>query len=287
MQFTRTVKECVNRCAQLRQQGGDMRTRPLDRLNLGRKITNFERAGNRSRQAVQSLESLPNSFQPASEAVAAASQVFGERSAKNLRIEDNRILSHVGQGPRAVHAIAALCQPLCHVPCHAEGLRPALAKVRLGEYDLSLRRTDRVVTQHMPTIDSISDACDRVVSDWAPSRYWIGRGVDVREHSPHVSRIPQASKLGESRVQRRHLDMHAPLRNICHQPQKGRRHAASRCFGLYLFKTDDFFLMLCVCLCSPGYGNRSNLLPLRAFSVRDKGDVMGRDLASGLESHLL
>ena len=70
--WPRTVEECLNRSAQLRQQGVQVRACPLDRSNLGHKITGFERSGNCCRQAVQSVESRPDSFQPASEAIGAA-----------------------------------------------------------------------------------------------------------------------------------------------------------------------------------------------------------------------
>src|SRR5437016_7547317 len=135
-----------------------MTTRPRDRLNLGRKITNVERAGNCTRQAVQSVESRPGSLQATSKAVAGAPQVAGKGRAENSRVKDNRVFDHIRNRPNGIHTLSTLCQPVCCPICHAEGLCPALAGVKLGEYGLCLYRIYWVVAHRPSTAPGGSSA---------------------------------------------------------------------------------------------------------------------------------
>src|SRR2546429_3393236 len=204
VQFTRTVEECLNRCAQLRQQRRDMTTRPRDRLNLGRKITNVERAGNCTRQAVQSVESRPGSLQATSKAVAGAPQVAGKGRAENSRVKDDRVFDHIRNRPNGIHTVSTLCQPVCCPICYAEGLCPALARVKLGEYGLCLYRIHWIVAQHVPFTGSLWDRANGVLADSTLLQSCISRSDGLVEHSRHVNRIHPPIKLGHSRVRRRH-----------------------------------------------------------------------------------
>ena len=106
----------------------------------------------------------------------------------------------------------------------------------------------------------------------------------VREHSTHVLRIREADQLGESCVQRRHQDPHGPLGKIRHELPEGCRQATAYRLGLYLGKSDRFFVPIFVCICSPGYSDRANVI-LAALCVH-KRVVIGNDPTVRFESCL-
>src|SRR5256884_1617777 len=285
VQFTRTVEECLNRCAQLRQQRRDMRTSPRDRLNLDCKITNLERAGNCTRQAVQSVESRTGSLQATSKAVAGAPQVAGKGRAENSRVKDDGVFDHIRNRPKGIHTVSTLCQPVCCPICPAEGLCPALAGVKLGEYGLCLYRIHWIVAQHVPFTGSISDRCNCEIVDSPLIRSCISRSGGLREHSAHVMRTRHTNKLGESRVQRRDTDMHVPLRIIRRELLEWRHHAVAHRLGLHLRKIDRFFVPIRISIRAPGYCDGANTIFLRSPGAHSNIKI-GRQLAPGPESHV-
>src|ERR1700746_3813386 len=116
-------------------------------------------------------------------------------------------------------------------------------------------------------------------------RRWLTGLVGVGQHGAHVTRVRQASKLGESGIQRRDLDTHAPSGKIRHQLQEGCRHRVALRLG---HRLDDIGPPICARIRSPGYrygANAIRLLRLPAFAVNTRV-VVSRELAAGLESYL-
>src|SRR2546428_11343556 len=102
-------------------------------------------------------------------------------------------------------------EPVCHVLRTPEGPRPPLAGVRLREYSPSVRRVQRVVAQHVAIAGAVADRGDGIPVGPGLIQCYTTRRVSGREHVAYVPRIQQANELGELRVQRRDLKMHAPL----------------------------------------------------------------------------
>ena len=78
----------------------------------------------------------------------------------------------------------------------------------------------------------IADSGDGVPAGPGLIRCSITRRVGAREHIAHVPRIRYAHELGEARVQRRDLKMHAPLRQIRRELPERCRHALAKRLGL-------------------------------------------------------
>src|SRR5207245_2179734 len=97
---------------------------------------------------------------------------------------------------------------------YVEGVRSLLPGVKLREYNPSLCRVQRVVAQHVATAGEVADRGDGIPIGLGLIRCCTTRRVSGREHVAHVPRIEQANELGELRVQRRDLNMHAPLRQL-------------------------------------------------------------------------
>src|SRR5437764_1017939 len=78
--------------------------------------------------------------------------------------------------------------------------------------------------------------------------------------------------------------MHAPVAKLRPELLEWERHATAYRFGLNLGKNSRLFVRICLCIWSPSYSDRANVMSFGAFGI-NKRVVIGCDLATGLETH--
>src|SRR5207249_8756876 len=180
------------------------------------------------------------------------------------------------------HALSVIAEPFGNLCCHAVDSLALFARVELGEYSPALWRFQGIVAKHVALGRAVANQRDGVVA----GRKLIPGDLTCRagacDRVARVARIGPAHELREARVERRDLEMHAPLGQIRRQLPEWCRHAVPDRLRLDLDEISRPVMPIVVSIRSQGHCDRAGTKSLGALDG-DESVVVGGERAAGPE----